>query len=267
MDLKELFRTDRPVIGMVHLPALPLSPKWQGKSYDQIFDFALRDAKALAEGGVDGMIVENQQDVPFLPERVAPVTLAFMAAITREIQRQVSVPLGVNVLFNDWQAELAVAEAGGAQFIRVEVLVDPSWSDMGPLDACAPEMLRLRAALHSRVRLFADVQGKYTAPRSPRPLVDSAHDAETRGLADALIVTGSGTGHSAPIENVRAVKAGVHLPVLVGSGVTPQNAAEMLSTADGAIIGSYMKKDGKLDNPVDVERVRTMMAAARKGKA
>ncbi|HEX2980759.1 MAG TPA: BtpA/SgcQ family protein, partial [Anaerolineaceae bacterium] len=231
MKFNTLFKDAKPVIGMVHLPPLPASPLWRGQTYDEIFAFALADAKALADGGVDAMIVENQNDQPFVAGEVSPVTTAWMAAITREISRAVSVPVGVNIMFNDWKAEMAAATAGGASFIRVEVLVDPSWSDMGFLDACAPGLLRLRADLRSDVAIFADIQGKYTAPCSPRSLVDSAHDAQHRGLADALIVTGSGTGHSAPIENVRLVKESVTLPVLVGSGVNPNNVAEMLNTA------------------------------------
>jgi membrane complex biogenesis BtpA family protein len=266
MILENLFSTSKPVIGMVHLPPLPLAPQWNGKTYDQICEFALADAKALADGGADAMIVENQNDIPFQPAEVSPVTVAWMAALTREISRQVNKPVGVNVLFNDWKAEMAVATAGGASFIRVEVLVDPSWSDMGFLDACAPGLLRLRAELRSNVCVFADIQGKYTAPCSPRSLVDSAHDAQQRGLADALIVTGSGTGHSAPIENVRLVKEHVSIPVLVGSGVTPQNVSEMFSIADGAIIGSWLKKDGKLANPVDVNRVKQFMDVVKKAR-
>jgi membrane complex biogenesis BtpA family protein len=266
MQFIDLFKTEKPVIGMVHLPPLPPAPLWQGESYDQILAFALADAKALSAGGVDAMIVENQNDLPFSAQDVSPVTTAWMAALTREISRQVSVPVGVNVMFNDWKAEMAAATAGGAQFIRVEVLVDPSWSDMGFLDACAPGLLRLRADLRSDVAIFADIQGKYTAPCSPRSLAESAHDAQHRGLADALIVTGSGTGHSAPIENVRLVKEHVSIPVMVGSGVTPQNVDEMLATADGAIIGSWLKKDGKLANPVDEERVKQFMKVVKKAR-
>jgi membrane complex biogenesis BtpA family protein len=170
--------------------------------------------------------------------------------------------LGINILFNDWQAEVAVAAAAGADYIRVEVLVDPSISDMGMLDASAPALLRMRAALQSSIKIFADVQGKYTAPARPRPITESAQDAETRGGADALIITGSGTGHLAPISQLAEVKGAVSVPVLAGSGVTPETVKEILDVADGAIVGSYFKVDGQLRNHVDPDRVRRLVSAA-----
>lgn len=264
MVFEEIFHTSKPIIGMVHLPPLPLSPQWTGEGYDSFLQFALQDAHALEQGGVDGVILENQNDIPFLPREVSPVTVAYMAALGRDLRRQVDLPLGINILFNDWQSEIAVAAAVGASFIRVEVLVDPSWSDMGYLEACAPALLRLRQTLRSDVRIFADVQGKYTVPCSPRPLADSAQDAQNRGLADAVIITGSGTGHSASLEDIRQVKKSIHIPVLVGSGVTPQNLTEMLGAADGAIVGSFFKRDGELANPVDADRVRQIVEIARK---
>ncbi len=264
MVFEEIFHTSKPIIGMVHLPPLPLSPKWTGEGYESIHRFALQDARALEQGGVDGIILENQNDLPFLPKEVQPVTVAYMAALGRDLRRQVDLPLGINVLFNDWQAEIAVAVAAGASFIRAEVLVDTSWSDLGYLEACAPGLLRLRQTLRSDVRIFADVQGKYTVPCSPRPLTDSAQDAQDRGLADAVIITGSGTGHSASLEDMRQVKRSLHIPVLVGSGVTPQNLSDMLGAADGAIVGSFFKRNGELANPVDADRVLQIMEIARK---
>jgi membrane complex biogenesis BtpA family protein len=264
MIFNEIFHTSKPIIGMVHLPPLPLSPKWADEGYESILHCALQDAQALQQGGIDGIILENQNDLPFAPEEVPPVIIAYMAALGRDLRRQVDLPFGINILFNDWQAEIAVAAAVGASFIRVEVLVDPSWSDLGYLEACAPGLLRLMNMLHSDVRIFADVQGKYTVPCSPRSLTDSAQDAQNRGLADVVIITGSGTGHSASLEDVREVKKGISIPVLVGSGVTPQNLAGMLDAADGAIVGSFFKRNGELANSVDADRVRQIMEIARK---
>lgn len=263
----DVFASKKPVIGMVHLPPLPLSPLWKGAHLDAIAEFALKDAAALEAGGVDALIIENQNDQPFVTGQVSPPTVAFMTTLAYQVRRAVNIPIGVNILFNDWQSEIAVAEAVKAAFIRVEVLVDTSWSDMGMLDACAPELLRLRSALHSNVNIFTDVQGKYTVPCAPRPLVDSAKDAQTRGLADAIIVTGSGTGHATPIDSIREVKAAVGIPVLAGSGTTPDNITDVLNVADGAIIGSYFKKDGKLQNPVDVDRVKLLVAKRDSGES
>jgi membrane complex biogenesis BtpA family protein len=261
----DVFFKNKPIIGMVHLPALPMSPLWKGTQLDEIADFALKDAVALQAGGVDALIIENQNDQPFLTGAVAPATVAFMTVLAYQIRQAVTIPIGVNVLFNDWQSEIIIAEAVKASFIRVEVLVDSSWSDMGLLTACAPDLLRLRSALKSEVKIFADVQGKYTTPCAPRPLVDSAKDAQTRGLADAIIVTGSGTGHATPVDSIREVKAAVSIPVLAGSGTTPDNINDVVSVADGAIIGSYFKRDGKLQNPVDINRVKILVGKKNSG--
>ncbi len=245
---------------MVHLPPLPGAPLWKGSSLDEILDFARQDALNLAAGGAHGILIENQNDQPFLTGSVPLSTVTCMTALALEIKRVVKVPIGINVLFNDWQAELAIAKAVNAQFIRVEVLVDSCWSDMGFIPAAAPDLLRLRSQLDLDVKLFADIQGKYTHLAAPKPLEDSAADAESRGLADALIVTGSSTGHSAPLENIRLVKDKAQIPVLAGSGITAENIKEVFMIADGAIIGSHFKKDGKLQNPVDIARVRNLIS-------
>lgn len=258
--MNDLFGVKKAVIGMVHLPPLPCTPLWKGADLDEILDFALQDAINLSAGGVHALIVENQNDQPFVTGSVSPLTVTTMTVLAREIKKAVPLPVGINVLFNDWQTELAIAAAVKAEFIRVEVLVDSCWSDMGFIPAAAPDLLRMRASLPVQVKLLADIQGKYTLPCAPRDLVDSAADAEIRGLADAIIVTGSGTGHSAPLENIQRVKEKVKIPVLAGSGITAENLHEVFAIADGAIIGSYFKKEGRLQNPVDVIRVRKLVS-------
>lgn len=258
--MNDLFGVNKVVIGMVHLPPLPGSPLWNGARLDDILDFAMQDAINLAAGGVHAIVVENQNDQPFVTGAVSPLTVTCMTVLAHEIKKAVPLPIGINVLFNDWQSELAIAAAVGAQFIRVEVLVDSCWSDMGFIPAAAPDLLRMRASLPVKVKLLADIQGKYTTPCAPKDLTASAADAEARGLADAIIVTGSGTGHSAPLENIQRVKEKVKIPVLAGSGITPDNIKDVFEIADGAIIGSYFKKEGRLQNPVAVDRVRNLMS-------
>ena len=259
LKLREIFGTDKPIIGMVHLPPLPGSPRYGGEPFEELLERALADARALEEGDVDGMIVENFNDYPYLTGNLPPLSLAYMAALVSHVHREASTPLGVNVLYNDWRSELALAHMVEAAFIRVEVLVDPSTSDTGLIEACAPMMLRDKADLGCRSAIFADVQGKNTYPLVSRTLVDSARDAESRGLADVLIITGAGTGQATPLDAVRQVKRVVQVPVLVGSGTTFGTLEDALSIADGAIVGSYFKVDGRVSNAVDAERVRCLM--------
>src|SRR5919112_4781868 len=112
-----LFRNDKAVIGMIHVPALPGAPRCS-MSVDEIQRFVFADAAALVDGGVDGLIIENFGDVPFYPCRVPPHTVAFLTRLAYEVKSRFPLPLGINVLRNDGTAALAVAAAIGAEFVR-----------------------------------------------------------------------------------------------------------------------------------------------------
>ena len=262
MSFQGLFSVERPIIGMVHLLALPGAPEFGG-DVDAIYEHAYADAQALADGGIDALIVENFGDEPFMIGEPAAHDLALMTAIVRDIQRLVTIPVGVNVQFNAWQAEIAIAYACRAAFVRVEVFVDRVISAMGVVDPCAAQITRCRAVLGAdSVQLWADVQTKYTTNLTPQSLAQSARDAQA-ARADALIVTGAATGSATPLEAVAEVKGVTTLPVLVGSGTTIDNVAAVLQLADGAIVGSALKHDGIVQKPVSAERTREFMLSAR----
>ncbi|MGY4706369.1 BtpA/SgcQ family protein [Candidatus Bipolaricaulota sp. J31] len=263
-----LWELEKPIIGMVHLPPLPGSPGYRGEPVEEIVEFALREAEALCEGGVDAILVENFHDYPYPTGKVPTPTLIAMAAVAHRVKEAVDRPVGVNLLFNDAEDELYLAWCLGLDFIRVEGFVDLLLSDMGPLLPAAPDLMRLRRTLGAEgVAILADVQGKYTHALPARDIVDSARDALERGLADAVILTGARTGQSAPLGLVRHLKEEFpEAKVLLGSGITPQSVPELLAVADGAIVGSYFKRDGNVHNPVDPARVRELMAAARRAR-
>lgn len=251
------------LIGMVHLLPLPGSPRWGG-SMDEVVGRALDDARALAAGGLDALLVENHGDAPFAPGRVEAGTVAAMAIVLAELRRAIPLPLGVNVLKNDAQSGLAIAAATGAQFIRVNIHVGAVLADQGIIQSDAYSTLRLRRLLDADVKIFADVQAKHGVPLAPIPLEQEARDCVARGLADALVVSGRATGEATPLEDVKRVRSAVpDVPLLVGSGVTPESVAELLSVADGAIVGTSLKRDGRLGNPVDPSRVRQLVEASR----
>lgn len=259
MSFGDLFTVARPLIGMVHLLPLPGAPRYGG-SLAALYDRALADAAALIEGGIDGLIVENFGDEPFRVGTAAASDLAIMTAITRDIVRLAAVPIGVNVQFNAWEAEIAAAFAAGAQFVRVEVFVDRVITAQGVVEPCSASIMRYRAALGAHVQIWADIQTKYTTNITPQPLTQSAIDATAAG-ADALIVTGAATGQATPLQAVADVKAVTRLPVIVGSGTTIATVADVLATADGAIVGSALKQDGIVTAPVDAARVAALLAA------
>jgi hypothetical protein len=257
------WRNPKPIIGMVHLMPLPGAPRWGG-SLEQVLARALHDAEALASGGVDAIIVENYGDTPFHPEQVPAETLAALSVAVLDVRRAVDIPIGVNVLRNDAAAALAVCAAAGASFIRVNVHTGAMLTDQGWIGGRAHETLRSRSRLGLQIGIFADVFVKHATPPAGLTIEDAALDTWERGHADALIISGSGTGRPASADDVARVRAAVaEAFILIGSGLTVENAPLFLRHADGAIVGSAFKENGDPELPVSVERVRRLVDAAR----
>jgi hypothetical protein len=251
----------QPVIGMLHLKPLPGSPKFGG-DLAVVRESLLRDAAALVEGGIHGLIIENFGDVPFFPKRVPAYVVAHMTRLAHEVRARYDVPLGINVLRNDGLSALAVAHAVGAAFIRVNVLCGARVADQGILEGIAHELSRERAALDADgIKVFADVSVKHSAPLGPEsPLEQQVADTIERGQADAVVVSGSGTGQPTDQSELkRAKSAAGDTPVFVGSGVTPETIAELAADADGFIVGTGLKVDGVATNAVDSKRVIELM--------
>jgi membrane complex biogenesis BtpA family protein len=257
-------RLRRTLIGMVHLPPLPGSPRWAG-SMDAVRAAALADACALVEEGMDALLVENFGDVPFTAGRVGAPTVAAVAVVAAGIRAALpSVPLGVNVLRNDGRSALGVAVAVGAAFIRVNVHAWTLLTDQGLVAADAHDLLRERRLLGADVAVFADVQSKHAVTLGAVEIEQEARDVVHRGLADAVIVSGKTTGQAASLADLKRVRGAVpDTPLVVGSGVTADNVAEIFSLADAAIVGTSLKRDGDVTAPVDRARVRRLVAAAR----
>jgi membrane complex biogenesis BtpA family protein len=246
------------LIGVVHLAALPGSPR-ATLPLEQIVERALADAAALDAGGADAIIVENYHDVPFRPERVEAHTVAAMTIVVREVVARVSCAVGVNVLRNDASAALGIAAMTGATFIRVNVHTGAMVTDQGIINGRADETLRLRRSLGAeQVEVFADILVKHGVPFGNVSIEDAARDAVERGLADAVIVSGSATGVATLPSQVEAAAASTLAPVYVGSGVTAANASSFLPAATGVIVGTWLKREGNINNVIDIERVRTL---------
>ncbi len=248
------------LIGMVHLPALPGSPGWDG-SMRALVEAALTDARALVEGGCDALLVENMGDLPFLRGRVEPETVA-AAAVCVQAVAALGLPTGVQLLAAANREALGVAVAAGASFVRVEAFAYAHVADEGWLDACAGELLRARRALGAeRVQVWADVKKKHAAHAVT---ADLTLEEVARGSAfcgaDALVVTGARTGDPCAPDDVAAAGA-AGLPVLVGSGVTPEGVGPLVARAQGVIVGTSLKAGGDWRRPVELARVRALRAA------
>jgi membrane complex biogenesis BtpA family protein len=261
--MDQIFKKRKPIIGMLHLPALPGSPMSKLSS-DEIRRHVLKDAEALATGGVDGLILENFGDVPFYPKKVPAHTVAFMAVIAVEVRKAFDLPLGINVLRNDAESAIAIAFAADAQFIRVNIHSGARVTDQGVIEGMAHETVRYRKFLGSKVKIFADADVKHSSALGTNILKDEVEELAGRACADAIIVTGKATGRQPAIADLKAAKeaAGV-IPVLAGSGVDISDAAEVLKIADGLIVGTAFKFDGITRNAVDPERVRKFVTGCR----
>ncbi len=281
---------EKALIGMVHLPALPGSaghppgptprPETQGAAgfslrdsgdrtdrryaLGDIIERAAREAVLLQDAGFDAVVVENFGDAPFHATTVEPHTIASMAQCVRAAVGACRVPVCVNVLRNDAIAALAVAATAGAQAIRVNVHMGVSATDQGMIEGRAAETLQYRQRLGADVAIWADVHVKHAQPISQPDIALAAEELVDRGRADAVIVSGSTTGRSADLDDLRRVKGAVpHCPVFVGSGVTAKIVREFLELCDGVIVGSDLKRDGKANNSLDADRVKRFVKSAR----
>jgi membrane complex biogenesis BtpA family protein len=259
-----LFKAQRKVlIGVVHLPPLPGAPRWRGK-LEEVAAHAVADARAYQRGGADAVFIENFGDVPFTKGEVGPETVAAMAAVAGRVREAVRLPMGFNVLRNDALAALALCAACGGRFIRVNIHTGAMLTDQGLVEGNAFATLRFRQKICPEVEIFADVHVKHAVPLGNCTIEQSARDTLERGLADALIISGTGTGVAAELADAQRVRAACPAArILLGSGVTAGNVAEFLEVADGFIVGSSLKRGGKLSNPVDHKRVAALARRIR----
>lgn len=262
----KIFQRRKTAIGVVHCPPLPGAPRYRGEAVDALYDRAVRDAEAYVKGGIDGLIIENHGDIPFLrPDDIGPETAAAMAVITDRVRRQFDVPLGINILANAALHALAVAKAAGAAFIRVNQWANAYVANEGFVEGDAAKALRYRAQLKADdIAVFADSHVKHGAHAitADRSIAELTRDLEFFD-ADAVIATGQRTGDTATLEELRTIAHATILPVFVGSGVRVDNVGDILSVASGVIIGSSLKEGGVWWNAVDAGRVASFMQVVR----
>lgn len=261
---QRLFNRPTAAIGMIHLPPMPGSPRWTGGSMQDVYDLALADALALRDGGLHALVIENHGDVPFLrPDDIGHETSAFMAMIATRLAADVGLPMGINVLANAAIPALAIAKAAGAGFVRVNQFANAYVANEGFMQGDSARIMRYRAKLDARdIAIFADSHVKHG---SHAIMADRSITELTRDLAffdaDAVIATGQRTGDGAKLDELKEIHDAVDLPVLVGSGVTPDTIGGIMAFASGVIIGSSLKAEGVMENPVDRHRVAVFMRA------
>ena len=248
------------VIGMIHVRALPGTPRHAG-GMAPIVDQALAEAETYRACGIHALMVENMHDVPYV-QHPGPEIATAMAVVAREVKRaHPQIPLGLQILAGANREALAAALAAGADFIRAEAFVFGHVADEGYMDSCAGDLLRYRRVLGAEsIAVFTDIKKKHSAHAvtADVDIVQTAHAAEYF-LSDGLILTGAATGEAASADELRAVHAAVKIPVLVGSGLTADNLKTYLPLADAFIVGSHFKRDGYWENPLDPGRIHRLL--------
>ena len=256
------------IIGCIHLLPLPGSPGYSFNK-EEIMKKALYELEIYKVAGLDGVIIENTSDIPYLKGFVYPETLSLLSIICNEIRKtNYNLYLGLQVLAGANIEALAIAYNAGFDFIRVEGFSFASIADEGLIQSCAAELARKRASLRATksIKIIADIKKKHSshAITSDLSLTEMAKHTEYME-PDGLVLTGSTTGVAPEIEEVRAVKNSTKVPIYIGSGITKENALDFAKVADYLIVGSYFKKENYWKNDICKEKVSDFMDYIKKG--
>lgn len=259
MDIKSDFGKKKIIIGMAHFPPLPGFPLYDdSRGMDYIIKRVRDDVKNLQDGGVDYIMFCNENDRPY-KLKADYTTVSVMGRTIGEISKEIKVPFGIDILW-DPIAAISLAKATGASFLR-EIVTGTYVSDMGLWNTNIGELYRYRKLIDAgNVAIFFNISAEFAYNLDRRPLEEIAKSVVFSSLADVILVSGPKTGVSPSLEMIRKVKEGVKdVPVFVNTGLNVENAKELLKIADGAIVGSSLKKNGVTWNPVDKERVKKLM--------
>lgn len=256
----KLFNINKPVVGMIHVQALPGTPKYKG-NIKAVIEKAKEEALVYKRTGIDVLMIENMHDIPYLNRHVGPEIQAMMSVILYEVKNITGLPLGIQILAGANKEALAAALAAGADFIRAEGFVFAHVADEGTFNSDAGEILRYRKQIQAEnVLVFTDIKKKHSshAITADVDIVDTAKAAEYF-LSDGVIITGSSTGKEPSLEEISDVKKKVKIPVLAGSGITFENVQDYLKLCDALIVGSYFKTNGNWVSPLDAGKIKRFM--------
>jgi uncharacterized protein len=254
------FKNSKPIIGMIHVKALPGTPN-HSLSMEKIIEEAVLEAKIYEKYNVDGLMMENMHDIPYLNRNIGPEIVSAMSTVALSVKNSVKIPCGVQILAGANIEALSVAKAASLDFIRAEGFVFGHIGDEGYMDSCAGEILRFRKLIEAEnVQIYTDIKKKH----SSHSITDDVDLIETASAAkffksDGVIITGSSTGKEVDLDELKQLYSNVQLPVLIGSGITIENIENYWNYCDCFIVGSHFKKDGYWENPIDQIKVKNFM--------
>ncbi|MFO7660333.1 MAG: BtpA/SgcQ family protein [Candidatus Cloacimonadaceae bacterium] len=257
---EKIFTKPKPIIGMVHVQALPGSPK-HNLSMSEIVSLAVKEAILYEDCGLDAIILENMHDIPYLNKTMGAEVVSAMTAVACAVRKAVKIPLGIQILAAANQQALAVALAADLQFLRAEGFVYSHIADEGYIESCAGALLRYRKQIGAeQIAIFTDIKKKHSAHSITADVtIGETASAAEFFLSDGLIVTGTATGKEILLDDLIESKKHTSLPVFTGSGITLDNIEKYWSLADGFIIGSYFKEDGLWSNQLSAQRITDLV--------
>jgi membrane complex biogenesis BtpA family protein len=242
---------------MIALRPLPGAPRYAGND-DAIVAGALSDLRHYMEAGADAIVLENSHDLPYIKAPLPVRAVRLMTRIARAIRRQFDGPIGIQMLEAANETALEIAARADLDFLRVEGYVFAHVGGAGLIEGCAGKLLRLRRQLGvEHIKIFGDVKKKHCshALTGDLDILDEVKQAEFF-LVNGVIVTGARTAEPPDIAELRRVKKHARVPVLIGSGLTPENLASYYPLADGFIVGSTFRENGEFLGSLDPERLR-----------
>jgi len=261
------FLNSKAIIGMIHVEPLPGTPLYRG-SMEAVIQKACSEALLYRKAGIDMIAVENMHDIPYMKGKAGTEIVAAMAVVAYEVKKAAAMKCGIQILAGANCEALSVALASGLDFVRAEGFVFAHVADEGIMEGCAGELMRRRRALGcGQILVLADIKKKHSSHAITAD-VDIAETAKAASffMADGVIVTGVSTGTAASLDELRAVRKAVQIPVMVGSGITLDNVEEYLAIADALIVGSWFKKGGRWEETVDYDRVSLFMEKVRNAR-
>ncbi len=265
MWMNDLWHKDKVIIGMLHLDALPGDPRYTASdSLDIIVEHARMDLKSLIDGGVDAILISNEFSFPY-QRKMDYVTVACMARIIGELKKDIIVPFGVDAI-SDGTATLELARAVDADFCR-GTFSGVYVGDGGFYNNDISKLLRRKTELHlANLKMLYFINPESDKNLDTRELAEIAKSTVFKTGADGLCISASAAGQDVNENLIQCVKdACPNVAVLANTGCRPETIESKLKYADAAVVGTYFKKDGKLQDSngnnlrVDVNRVKEFM--------
>ena len=251
------------IYGVIHLKGLPGSTS-NIFSIDKIVKLAQNDIDTLTAGGIDGLIIENFGDAPFVKDNLSKRSLVSFTTVVSNLDIDKKLDVGINVLRNDGISALSIAEATDADFVRINVLNNIMYTDQGIIEGKSYDISQFRNTLSKEIKVFADVFVKHATPPYGAKIENHTKELLERAGADVVIVSGDGTGEETNIEDLQRIRDIVPLGKLaIGSGLNEDNIKKYVDISDIGIIGTDFKLDGILNNPVDLNRVKNLITLSK----